>query len=387
MKYLVLGAGRMGYAVAYDLIRSAKVDKVVITDNDRERLQATCAKLQDPKIVPAMLDVTNQKELSQLMEEVDVAIGCVSYEYNYELAKMALSTRTHFIDLGGNEEVVAKEFNLDELAKERNVTIIPDLGLAPGLVSLLAVSAASSLEEIYEIKMRVGGLPVDRDCPLGYAQVFSINGLINEYFEDCTAIRDGRLVSLHSLTDLEEIEFPRPFGMMEAFNTSGGTSTLPITFKGKVHNLDYKTIRYPGHCQAMMAFKRMGLMDSSPVKVNGKNVVPREVLHKMFETRLPVDEPDVVLVRVEVTGMRSSKPVQLVFDCIDYADQAVGLSAMMRMTAFPASIIAQMIARGDIMERGVLRQEAAVPTRLFLTEMDGRGINLVMTEREPSLKH
>ena len=123
------------------------------------------------------------------------------------------------------------------------------------------------------------------------------------------------------------------------------------------------------------------------VKVNGKNVVPREVLHKMFETRLPVDEPDVVLVRVEVTGMRSSKPVQLVFDCIDYADQAVGLSAMMRMTAFPASIIAQMIARGDIMERGVLRQEAAVPTRLFLTEMDGRGINLVMTEREPSLKH
>ncbi|MBL8082640.1 MAG: saccharopine dehydrogenase NADP-binding domain-containing protein, partial [Candidatus Obscuribacter sp.] len=253
MKYLVLGAGKMGYAVAYDLIRSAKVDKVVLTDIDESHVKATADRLNDPKVVPARLDVTNERELGQLMEEVDVAISCVTYEHNYELAKMALSTRTHFVDLGGNEEIVARQFNLDELARERGVTVIPDAGLAPGMVSLLAVSAADSLDEVYDIRMRVGGLPVEREVsPLGYAQVFSIDGLINEYYENCTVIRDGRLVQVPSLSEVEEIEFPKPFGVMEAFNTAGGTSTLPQTYLSRVQHLDYKTIRYPGHMKAML---------------------------------------------------------------------------------------------------------------------------------------
>ena len=388
MKYLVLGAGKMGYAVAYDLIRSAKVDKVVLTDIDESHVKATADRLNDPKVVPARLDVTNERELGQLMEEVDVAISCVTYEHNYELAKMALSTRTHFVDLGGNEEIVARQFNLDELARERGVTVIPDAGLAPGMVSLLAVSAADSLDEVYDIRMRVGGLPVEREVsPLGYAQVFSIDGLINEYYENCTVIRDGRLVQVPSLSEVEEIEFPKPFGVMEAFNTAGGTSTLPQTYLSRVQHLDYKTIRYPGHMKAMLTLKDLGLMDKEPIKVGGKNIVPRQVLHSLLSAKLPANEPDVVLLRVSVSGLRSGKPVQLVFDCIDYADQAVGLSAMMRMTAFPASIVAQMIARGDINKRGVLRQEQAVPTRLFLTEMDGRGINLKMIERSPAMKN
>jgi lysine 6-dehydrogenase len=106
----------------------------------------------------------------------------------------------------------------------------------------------------------------------------------------------------------------------------------------------------------------------------------------LLSDRLPKDEPDVVLMRVIVTGLRDKKPLQLVWDCIDYADQAVNLSAMMRMTAFPASIVAQLIARGDISERGVLRQELAVPTRLFLAEMASRGVALQMVERQPVLK-
>ncbi|HND69098.1 MAG TPA: saccharopine dehydrogenase C-terminal domain-containing protein, partial [Candidatus Obscuribacter sp.] len=313
MKYLVLGAGKMGYAVAYDLIRSAKVDKVVLTDIDESHVKATADRLNDPKVVPARLDVTNEGELGQLMEEVDVAISCVTYEHNYELAKMALSTRTHFVDLGGNEEIVARQFNLDELARERGVTVIPDAGLAPGMVSLLAVSAADSLDEVYDIRMRVGGLPVEREVSsLGYAQVFSIDGLINEYYENCTVIRDGRLVQVPSLSEVEEIEFPKPFGVMEAFNTAGGTSTLPQTYLSKVQHLDYKTIRYPGHMKAMLTLKELGLMDKEPIKVGGKNIVPRQVLHSLLSAKLPANEPDVVLLRVSVSGLRSGKPVQLV---------------------------------------------------------------------------
>lgn len=384
MKFLVLGAGRIGYAVVYDLVRSPKVEKVIISDVDLSRVEAIAAKFADEKVIPVELDVANQDEVAQLMHEVDVAISCVTYTHNYELAKIALSTKTHFVDLGGNEDIVAKEFLLDEVAKEQGVTIIPDLGLAPGLVSLLAVSAAESLDELYEIKLRVGGLPSEpEDCFLGYSQVFSIDGLINEYYEDCTIVRDGKLMTVPSMTELETIEFPRPFGIMEAFNTSGGISTLPQSYLNRVQHLDYKTIRYSGHCQQLAMLKDLGMMEKDAVDLPSGKVVPRELLHKLLSEKLPTDEPDVVLLRVIVTGVKDKKPIQIVWDCIDLADQAAGLSAMMRMTAFPASIIAQMIARGDISERGVLRQEQSVPVKLFLAEMDGRGINLKMTERAP----
>lgn len=387
MKYLVLGAGKMGYAVCYDLIRSPKVDQVVVADNDTGRLEDLVKRLSDNKIVPVEVDVKNEKELAQLMHQVNVAISCVTYEHNYDLAKIALASSTHFVDLGGNEEIVAREFLMDDLAKEQGLTIIPDLGLAPGLVSLLAVSAAESLDEIYDIRMRVGGLPVEpNECFLDYAQVFSIDGLINEYNEDCTVIRDGKIFNVQALSDLESLEFPRPFGTMEAFHTSGGISTLPQSYVGRVQHMDYKTIRYPGHCEMIMMLKELGLMGKEPLQVDDQEVVPRKVLHKLLAQKLPKDEPDVVLLRVIVTGLKERKPVQLVWECVDYADQAAGLSAMMRMTAFPASIVAQMIARGDISERGVLRQENVVPVKLFLAEMDSRGIALKMSERAPVYK-
>jgi len=384
VKFLVLGAGKMGYAVAYDLIRGAKVEKVVVADASTENLKELVKRLSDDKIIPVELDVTNHDELAQLMGEIDVAVSCITYKHNYELAKIALATKTHFIDLGGNEEIVAKEFALDELAKEQGVTIIPDLGLAPGMVSLLAVSAAESLDEIYDIRLRVGGLPANPDeCFMDYCQVFSIDGLINEYNEDCTVIRDGKIFSVPSLSDNESIEFPRPFGTMEAFNTSGGISTLPQSYLGRVQHLDYKTIRYPGHCDIMHTLKDMGMMSKEPMETASGSQVPRDLLFKILSDKLPKDEPDVVLVRVMVSGLKNKKPVQIIWDCIDYADQAAGLTAMMRMTAFPASIVAQMIARGDISERGVLRQETTVPTKLFLAEMDARGIQMQMSERAP----
>ena len=385
MKFLVLGAGKMGYAVAYDLIRGSKVEKVVVADSNTENLKELVKRLPDEKIIPVELDVTNEEELAQLMGEIDVVVSCITYKHNYELAKIALATKTHFVDLGGNEEIVAKEFMLDELAKEQGVTIIPDLGLAPGLVSLLAVSAAESFDEIYDIRLRVGGLPANPDdCFMDYCQVFSIDGLINEYNEDCTVLRDGKIFSVPSLSDNESIEFPRPFGTMEAFNTSGGISTLPQSYLGRVQHLDYKTIRYPGHCDAIHMLKELGMMSKEAVETASGPVVPRDLLFKLLSDKLPKDEPDVVLVRVMVSGLKDKKPVQIVWDCIDYADQAAGLTAMMRMTAFPASIVAQMIARGDITERGVLRQETTVPTKLILAEMDGRGIRLQMTERAPA---
>ena len=273
----VLGAGRWtnGLCGCFRSIRSPRVEQVILADNNLSKLQRVAEKLGDSKITPVELDIAKSKDVLELMSRSTVAIGCVSYEYNYVLAKLALEARCHFVDLGGNEEMVAKEFLLNDLAKEQGVTIIPDLGLAPGLVSILAVSAAESLDQLYEIKLRVGGLPVEPEGPLNYSQVFSIDGLINEYYEDVTLIRDGRLMTLPSLTEVESIEFPKPFGTLEAFTTSGGASTLPQSYEGKIQHLNYKTIRYRGHCEQIALLKDLGLMDSEPLSLrSGVKVSP-----------------------------------------------------------------------------------------------------------------
>ncbi len=385
MKFLVLGAGRVGYAVAFDLIRSPRVEKVIIADRDLKRVEMISNRLTDEKIVPIELDVDNEDYVAELMDSSNVTISCVTYNKNYDLAKIALQAKSHFCDLGGSDATVKQQFRLHEVARDQGVTIIPNLGLAPGMISILAHCAAESFDELYEVRMRVGGLPIEPEgLFMNYALTFSVDGLINEYVEDCAIIRDGKNYTVPSLSDLETIEFPKPIGTLEAFNTSGGVSTMPESYKGKVQHLDYKTIRYPGHCEQIRVLKDLGLMSSSKIKLdNGDYVVPRDLLRHLLSQQLSDDQPDMVLVRVTVTGVKDRKPIQHVWDCIDYGDQANGLSAMAKMTAFPASIIAQMIARGDISQPGVLRQEDAVPVKLFLAELAGRGISLTMAERSP----
>lgn len=387
MRFLVLGAGKMGYAAIYDLCKFGGADaQIMVVDSHSSPLDNISARFNDSRVSVIKADVGNTEELAYLMSGADVVISCVTYKFNYDLSKAAIEAGASFVDLGGNEDIVRRQFLLDEMARQKNVCVIPDCGLAPGIVSLLAAAAYEELDEATEIKLRVGGLPIEPKMPLDYALFFSTEGLINEYVEDATIIRDGKLLRVPSLVDLEELEFPAPFGMMEAFNTSGGVSTLPATLGAKVRNLDYKTIRYPGHCAKIKLLKDLGLMDSNPIVVNQEKVAPRAVLAALFDQKLPREEPDVVLVRVEVTGRKDGEHVTVQWECIDYMDETTGLSAMMRMTAFPVSIIAQMIARGDIMDKGSLYQELSVPRHMFLEEMKRRGVSLVRTEKKLAVK-
>jgi lysine 6-dehydrogenase len=385
MKFLVLGAGKMGFAMAYDLIRSPRIKQVIIADHSESKLELLEERLSDDKIQTVKVDVSKHADVVNAMAGCSVAISCAPYYYNYVLAKAAVEAQVSFCDFGGNKQIVEKEFLLDVAAKERNITIIPDTGLTPGLISIAAVAAAESLNELYDIKIRVGGVPVDPEGLLmSYCHDLALDVLIDEYTEDVTVIRNGEIKRIPALTELESLDFPKPFQVMEAFTTAGGISTLPQTFLGKVQHLDYKTIRYPGHCQQIKLLRDLGLMSVDDLILTGGSVKPRDVLTNLLDKNLKKNEPDAVLVRVTVSGIKKKHPIEVVWECIDYADQANSLSAMMRMTAFPASIIAQMIARGDIQTRGVLRPETCVPVKLFLTELASRGINFTIAERLPA---
>lgn len=375
MKMLVLGAGRMGLGAAFDLAQQADVEQVTVADVDVAKAREVAQRV-GPKVRATHLDVSFGEEgVAQAMQGHAAAISCVNYWYNEMLARAAIMAGTNFCDLGGNNDVVAAELALDAEARGKNINIIPDCGLAPGMVAVLVAHGAQRFSKLDEIHIRVGGLPQNPKPPLDYQMVFSVEGLINEYIEQARVIRGGKIVEVESMTELESLEFPAPFGTMEAFQTSGGTSTLPETFLGKVQELDYKTIRYRGHCAKFKTMIDLGLCSSKPVEVDGQSVIPRRLFGDLLVAKLPHDEPDYVLVRVEFKGDGKT----LRYDIIDAFDPATGLSSMMRTTAFPAAIVALMMARGDIAKKGALPQERCVPPDLFMTELAKRKIEVKET--------
>src|SRR5215210_3049175 len=303
MRFLVLGAGRMGLGAAYDLAHNSEgVERVTLADVDEARARAVAETLRDARVSAAHVDVEDSARVVELMRGHDAAVSCVTYFHNLQLARAAVEAGTHFCDLGGNNAVVDSELALDAEARGAGVNVIPDCGLAPGMVSVLAAHGAARFSRLDELHIRVGGLPLEPRPPLDYQIVFSVEGLINEYVERARVIRNGELTEVESMTELESLDFPEPYGRMEAFQTSGGTSTLPETFLGRVRELDYKTIRYPGHCERFKLLIDLGLASGEEVEVGGVPVPPRRLLGELLNRYLPSDEPDLVFVRLEFAG-------------------------------------------------------------------------------------
>lgn len=377
MKILILGAGRMGLGAAYDLAHnSPDVSAITVADVDEGRARAVAGVVASAKLTPRQVDVEDSAHVVELMRGHDAAVSCVTYFHNLALARAAIEARTNFCDLGGNNSVVDAELALDREARAAGVNIIPDCGLAPGMVAVLAAHGAERFDELEAVHIRVGGLPLIPKPPLDYQIVFSVEGLINEYVERARVVREGRIVEVESMTELEELEFPAPFGKMEAFQTSGGTSTLPDTFAGRIQELDYKTIRYPGHCAQFKLLVDLGLASSDEVDLGGARVSPRKLLGELLVRHLPADEPDAVLIRLEFRGRMKGETRALRYDIIDRFDERTRLSAMQRTTAFPASIVAQTMARGLTTSKGALPQERCIPPAPFVAALAARDIRI-----------
>src|SRR5688572_3620519 len=243
MNILVLGAGRMGHGAVFDLVHnSPEVESVTVADFHRDKAEAVATAVEPSRVEARQIDASNYDDVVGLMRGHDAAISCVNYWYNVSLSKAAIETGCNFCDLGGNNYVVDKQLTLDTEAKAAGINIIPDCGLAPGMVSILAMHGAAKFDRLDELHIRVGGLPQNPRPPLDYQLVFSVEGLINEYIERARCIRGGKIEEVPSMTELEQLSFNDFAEPLEAFQTSGGTSTLPDTFSGKVTELDYKTI-------------------------------------------------------------------------------------------------------------------------------------------------
>jgi lysine 6-dehydrogenase len=379
MKFLVLGAGMMGTALVHDLVKS-KVDEVIVADGDIKKAKGVADRFASDCLSYARLNMEKIDAVAAYMRRFDCVISAVPYFFNARLAKAAIECKAHFCDLGGNNDIVARELKMNAKAKKAGVTVVPDCGLAPGMTNVMVAAGLAELGKgiAREVHIRVGGLPVRPIPPLNYKLVFSPYGLINEYVEKAVILRNGKPVLVESMTDIEKLEFPKPFGKLEAFYTSGGTSTLPQTLSRRIKNLDYKTIRYPGHCNMFKVLINLGLTSKQKIKVGDVKVRPIDVLARSLENMLINDDPDGVLVRVVVKGSKK----EVTYQAMDGYDEKNDMTAMMRTTSYPTSIIAQMMVNGDIEERGVIPPELAVPHEKFISELKKRNIFFKKKVRE-----
>jgi lysine 6-dehydrogenase len=379
-KYAVLGAGRQGTACAYDLIRFGDADSVLLADQSLDAARAAVARvsqlLDTDKAHATQLDVTDLDALLRALTGIDAFLSAVPYYLNLGITRAAVQARASMCDLGGNTDLVRQQLALDHEARAAGISVIPDCGQVPGMGTTLMVYAMSLLDEPEEVVMWDGGLPQNPRPPFSYLATFHIGGLTNEFAEPAVFLRDGKPTLVPPLDELEEVEFPPPVGRVEAFTSSGGVSTMPWTFEGKLKTIQNKTIRYPGHFAQLRTCYDLGLWRADPVRVGDQEVVPREVFHALFEplVTFPGDK-DVCAIRIRATGRKNGRPAEVTLDLMDFSDEETGFTAMERTTGWDGAIVAGMMARGQT-PKGAVPVELAVPPDLFVRELARRGIRV-----------
>jgi lysine 6-dehydrogenase len=383
MRMLVLGAGLQGSACAFDLLGNPAVERVTLADLEPGEPAPFLERYRDdPRLAVRRADARDEAAIAELLGQADACMNALPYYFTFDVARAVGDAVVHCCDLGGNTEIVFRQLELGDAAAARGVSVIPDCGLAPGMVNILAADGIRALDRTEVVRIRVGGLPQRPEPPLDYQIVYSLEGVLDYYTTESWVLRQGQPHPVDALTEIEAVEFPAPVGVLEAFHTAGGLSTLPWTYEGRIPTMEYKTLRYPGHAERMRVIRELGLLDLEPVALrDGTRVRPRDVFIACAEPRLrQPDGRDLVALRVEVEGERDGRRRRVTYDLLDRFDEETGISAMERTTGFSLSITGQMQADGRIALRGAATPDQCVPGGAYIAELARRGIEIRRTE-------
>jgi lysine 6-dehydrogenase len=375
-RYVVIGTGRQGVAAAYDLARHGEAERITLLDRDvaiaragAERLN----KLLGRRVAGATAgDASQPRTLAPFLAEADGLLSAASYRVNLGLARLAVETKTHMVDLGGHTGIVRDELALNRDAKRAGIALVPDCGMGPGMNVTLALAAMDLLDEAEEVRIYDGGLPEEPKPPWNYTLLFSAEGLVNEYEGEAYFLRRGEVTPVPALSELEELEIS-PLGKLEAFVTSGGLSTMPWTFEGKLRVLENKTLRYPGHCRLLQSLRALGLFGREPIPVGNATLVPRELLIALFDRSLSNPEAhDVCVMHVRARGMKGGRPAEARANLLDRYDPTTGFRAMERLTGWHAALVLALAVNGEIAP-GATPIERALSGERFLAAAPQRG--------------
>lgn len=383
--YAILGSGMQGTAAAFDLACFAAPSRILMGDVSLDQAQRSAARvnaLVGRDICEArQVDCLDPVALGDFLKPVDVVVSAVPYHFQPKVLPVAIASKASMVDMGNDTADTFRALERDAEARANGVAFVPDTGLAPGLVNSLGNYFIEKLDETDTVRLYCGGLPQHPKPPFNYKLVFSLEGLVGEYTDETIVLRDGEVQAIDTMIELETIHV-EGLGEMEAFTTSGGTSTSPYTLKGKLRNYEYKTVRYPGHCEKMKLFKDHGFWSLEPILVHGSEIVPRDLFCQLMEPHLlDPDDRDLVIARATALGTRQGKKVQLQAEILDYHDEETGFSAMERLTGFSSAIVAAEIGNGRI-PPGCHPYEKAMTGHRFVEELLRRRFEVKFNEEE-----
>ncbi len=344
MHICILGAGRVGSAMAIDLAKDKQFD-ITVADHDSNALQ----KLKKIKgIITLRGDLSKPAAVKRLISEADLVIDAVPGYLGFQTFKTVIESGKNIVDIAFFAE---DPFKLDALAKKNEVIAIMDCGVAPGMSNVLVGHVSQLLDEIHRALIYVGGLPVVREWPYEYKAVFSPIDVIEEYTRPARYVENGQQVIREALSDPELLDFPG-VGTLEAFNTDG-LRTLMRTIK--CPNMKEKTMRYPGHIDKMKVLRETGFFSDKPINVNGSRIRPidftSKLLFPMWE--LKEGEEDLTVMQIMVEGSRKGKKYRYSYFLLDRFDPATNATSMARTTGYTATVVARMISQRLYQNKGV----------------------------------
>jgi lysine 6-dehydrogenase len=375
MRISVIGAGAIGSAVAIELNAREEVTQVQVCDARARSLQTLHDRVKSPKLRSFQVDVRDENVLEPILRGSACVVGCGPPELNPDLAALCVDIGSHYCDLGGNDVIVKQELALAESARKKSVWVVPNCGLAPGLVNILCLRGVEQFDEVEAAHLRVGDIPLHPEPPFNFRISWSAEKIIADYTEPVMLIEDGEIQHREALSFDETIHFPDPFGEMEAFCTAGGLSTLTEELAGRVKTLDHKTIRWPGHADQMRFLLGLGFGETRHIDVN-THLTYRDVLVRRMRQRLGGRYADAVLLRVLIKGIKDGRKQTLVYEMVDQYDEVRSVTAMKRCTSIPTATIAMLVASKEVSGGGAAPPENVIPKEIFCRMLTERGLNI-----------
>lgn len=386
MKILLLGVGLQGKAALHDLAETPDITQVIAADVNVADLQHYVNQLDSAKVTAVNLDVRDEGAVIKLMRQVDAVIILLPQEFRLNLIKLAIDCGIHLIETSYSLPEYAQ---LDLKAKAQNVAILPECGLDPGIDLVLAGSAIREFDQVHALYVYGTGVPEPEaaDTPIKYKISWTFAGVLSAYARPVRMLKDGKIVNLSpsemfDIQNIHRVEMPG-LGPMEAYYNGDAVKYLDIfQIKDTTTDTGRYSLRWPGHAEFWKKMVDLGFLDEQPIDVAGQNISPRQFVHDLLAPQLAYrrNERDIAAIRVVVEGLVNGDSKRIIYQMIDRRDLDTGLMAMQRTVGFTASIGAQMILRGDIKQRGLLTPTSDIPSDIFISELEKRGIQIQKQE-------
>jgi lysine 6-dehydrogenase len=383
MKIAIIGAGAVGTALTRLFCNDESTTSVILIDRNGSILNAISKSLPDcSKLRTHRLGMENKAGVKGLIKGFDCLISALPHRSNVELTRLAIEAGIHYIDFGADDKVFNAQMAMNEQASQAGIWVIPNSGLAPGMMNILVLRAVEQFHYARRIHIRAAGLPLHPEPPLNYYLSFSVQGLLSEYLNPAMVIENGQAVQVESLEGYEKLWFGTrsDIGELEAFYTSGQSASLVRHLEGRVDELNFKTIRYPGHRDIMKTMFKLGF-DSKQIIDVRSGLTFRELLTRQLQKNLPQQVEDVVLAKTTITGQKDGREKCIEYEIVHNYDHATRMTAQMACTAIPALLIARQLKDGVLPSTGgVQPPELVIDKNRFFDEIQATGIHLHRNE-------